>query len=162
MPVKSSSPVSVDVQIQEILNGNVENYVTWAVLRMRGLEGDRVYLKEQVSIAEQRCAAAERMHKMVVGSEAALRERAVKAEKRLAQAEAHIASMAAKRGSGSATNRSATNHPLEKAIAKLARNPTVVKKLVLVVHPDKCPSEVSDSATELFRFLQKIRDKTKP
>ena len=88
-------------------------------------------------------------------SDAAQRERAEKAEKRLlAQTEARLAEMATKR-------QSATNHPLEKAIMKLARNPVVVKKLVLVCHPDKCPSEVSDSATELFRFLQSIRDKTK-
>eukprot|EP00966_Prymnesium_polylepis_P041518 963632-Prymnesium_polylepis.1 len=60
-----------------------------------------------------------------------------------------------------AKRQGATNHPLEKAIVKLARNPVVVKKLVLVCHPDKCPSDVSDSATELFRFLQKIRDNTK-
>eukprot|EP00966_Prymnesium_polylepis_P197867 4584846-Prymnesium_polylepis.1 len=87
-------------------------------------------------------------------SEAELRVRAEKAEKSLVQAEARLASMAAKR-------QSATNRPLEKAIVKLARNPVVVNKLVLACHPDKCPSEVSDSATELFRFLQSIRDKTK-
>jgi type III secretion system FlhB-like substrate exporter len=55
----------------------------------------------------------------------------------------------------------ATNRPLEKAIVKLARNPVVVKKLVLVCHPDKCPEEVSESATELFRFLQGIRENAK-
>ena len=84
----------------------------------------------------------------------------LRCEKSLAQAEAGHApcqyggNMAAKR-------QSRINRPLEKAIAKLARNPVIVKKLVLVCHPDKCPSEVSDSATELFRFLQSIRDKTK-
>eukprot|EP00966_Prymnesium_polylepis_P163621 3782544-Prymnesium_polylepis.1 len=58
-----------------------------------------------------------------------------------------------------AKRQSATNRPLEKAIAKLARNPVVVKKLVLVCHPDKCPKEVSESATELFRFLQAMKEK---
>lgn len=87
-------------------------------------------------------------------SEAELRVRAEQAEKGRAHAEERLAEMAAKR-------QSATNRPLERAIAKLARNPVVVKKLVLVCHPDKCPKEVSDSATELFRFLQKIRDNTK-
>eukprot|EP00966_Prymnesium_polylepis_P167209 3865417-Prymnesium_polylepis.1 len=60
--------------------------------------------------------------------------------------------MAAKRQSAE------TNRPLEKPIVKLARNPVVVKKLVLVCHPDKCPKEASESATELFRFLQGIRE----
>ena len=63
-------------------------------------------------------------------SDAAQRERAEKAEKRLAE-------MATKR-------QSATNHPLERAIAKLARNPVIVRKLVLVCHPDKCPKDVSE------------------
>ena len=85
-------------------------------------------------------------------SEAGQRERAERAEKSLVQAEARLASMAAKR-------QSAANRPLEKAIMKLARNPVVVKKLVLVCHPDKCPKEVSESATELFRFLQTMREK---
>eukprot|EP00966_Prymnesium_polylepis_P278122 6426491-Prymnesium_polylepis.1 len=61
---------------------------------------------------------------MAMESDAAQRERAEKAEKRLAQAEARLAEMTAKRQSG-------TNHPLERAIMKLARNPVVVKKLVL-------------------------------
>eukprot|EP00966_Prymnesium_polylepis_P300529 6945081-Prymnesium_polylepis.2 len=85
-------------------------------------------------------------------SETVQRARAEQAEKSLAQAEERLARMAAKR-------QSATNRPLERAIAKLARNPVVVKKLVLVCHPDKCPKEVSDSATELFRFLQTMREK---
>eukprot|EP00966_Prymnesium_polylepis_P175953 4072559-Prymnesium_polylepis.1 len=69
-------------------------------------------------MAEQRCAATERMLKPVMDSEAELRIRVEKAEKSLAQAEERLASMAAKRQSG-------TNHPLERAIMKLARNPVV-------------------------------------
>ena len=146
--------MSNNKEIDSILNGDVKSYARWAFMRIGGLERNREYLKKQAKLAEQRCAAAERMHRMAMESDAAQRERAEKAEKRLAQAEARLASMAAKRQSG-------TNRPLEKAIAKLARNPVIVKKLVLVCHPDKCPSEVSDSATELFGFLQSIRDKTK-
>ena len=122
-------------------------------MRIGGLERNREYLKKQAKLAEQRCAAAERMHRMAMESDAAQRERAEKAEKRLAQTEARLAEMATKRQSAT--------RPLERAIAKLARNPVVVKKLVLVCHPDKCPKELSESATELFRFLQSIRDKTK-
>eukprot|EP00966_Prymnesium_polylepis_P271853 6280874-Prymnesium_polylepis.1 len=92
------------------------------------------------------------MHRMAMESEAELRVRAEQAEKSRAHAEARLAEMATKR-------QSATSHPLERAIAKLARNPVVVKKLVLVVHPDKCPKEVSESATELFRFLQTMKEK---
>eukprot|EP00966_Prymnesium_polylepis_P005252 121136-Prymnesium_polylepis.1 len=96
------------------------------------------------------------MHRMAMSSEVAQRERAEKAENSLAQAEVRLAEMAAKHQKQSGTNR-----PLETAIIKLAQNSTIVKKLVLVVHSDKCPSEVSDSASELFRFLQSIREKAK-
>ena len=140
-------------EIDSILNGDVKSYARWAFMRIGGLERNREYLKKQAKLAEQRCAAAERMHRMAIESDAAQRERAENAEKRLAQTEARLAEMATKR-------QSATNH-LERAIMKLARNPVVVKKLVLVCHPDKCPKDVSESATELFRFLQSIRDNTK-
>jgi hypothetical protein len=156
MSGKSTGSTGPDRKIQDILDGNIEAYVSWAEMRIHGLERNReyMYLKKQAKLAEQRCAAAERMHRMAMESDAAQRERAAKAEKRLAQTEARLAEMATKR-------QSATNRPLERAIAKLARNPVIVKKLVLVCHPDKVPSEVSDSATELFRFLQSIRDNTK-
>jgi len=143
-------------EIDRILNGDLKSYARWAFMRIGGLERNREYLKKQARLAEQRCTATERMHRMAMESEVAQRERAENAEKRLAQAEARLAEMAAKRQKQSGTNR-----PLEKAIIKLARNPVVVKKLVLVCHPDKCPKEVSDSASELFRFLQSIREKAK-
>jgi len=155
MPGKPVTPLmGNNKEIDSILNGDVKSYARWAFMRIGGLERNREYLKKQAKLAEQRCAAAERMHRMVMESDAAQRERAEKAEKRLAQTEARLAEMATKR-------QSATNHPLERAIMKLARNPVVVKKLVLVCHPDKCPKDVSESATELFRFLQSIRDNTK-
>lgn len=155
MPVKPVTPLMGDSkEIESILNGDVNSYVRWAFMRIGGLERNREYLKKQVRVAEQRCAATELKHKMAMESEVVQRERAEKAEKRLARAEARLAEMAAKRQSG-------TNRPLEKAIVKLARHPVVVKKLVLVVHPDKAPKEVSDSASELFRFLQSIREKAK-
>jgi hypothetical protein len=154
MPSKSFSPCEHERKVQGILNGDVESYIRWAEIQIQGLQRDRVHLRKKVNTAEQRCAAAERLLKPAMESEAAQRARAEQAEKSLAHAEERLVRMAAKR-------QSATNRPLEKAIMKLARNPVVVKKLVLVCHPDKCPSEVSDSATELFRFLQSIRDKTK-
>ena len=154
MPCKPVTPLmGNNKEIDSILNGDVKSYARWAFMRIGGLERNREYLKKQAKLAEQRCAAAERMHRMAMESDAAQRERAEKAEKRLAQTEARLAEMATKR-------QSATNH-LERAIMKLARNPVVVKKLVLVCHPDKCPKDVSESATELFRFLQSISDNTK-
>ena len=155
MSGKSTGSTEPDRRIQDILDGNIEAYVRWAEMRIHGLERNREFLKKQARVAEQRCAAAERLHSMAMNSEAAQRERAQKAEKRLAQAEERLAEMATKHQKQSGTNR-----PLEKAIIKLARNSTIVKKLVLVVHPDKAPKEVSDSASELFRFLQSIREKT--
>ena len=153
MPGKPVTPLmGNNKEIDSILNGDVKSYARWAFMRIGGLERNREYLKKQAKLAEQRCAAAERMHRMAIESDAAQRERAEKAETRLAQTEARLAALAAKR-------QSATNRPLEKAITKLARNPVVVKKLVLVCHPDKCPKEVSESATEFFRFLQTMKEK---
>ena len=154
MAGKGANPSEYERRIKDILDGSVEAYVRWADMQVQGLQRDREHLKKQVRVAEQRCAATERMLKPAMDSEAELRVRAEKAEKRLAQAEARLAEMATKR-------QSATNHPLEKAIMKLARNPVVVKKLVLVCHPDKVPREVSESATELFRFLQATRENAK-
>ena len=70
-------------RIKDILDGNVEGYIRWADMRNGALERNREYLKKQVRIAEQRCAAAERMRRMAMESEAGQRERAGKAEKAL-------------------------------------------------------------------------------
>eukprot|EP00966_Prymnesium_polylepis_P219666 5081631-Prymnesium_polylepis.1 len=90
MPSKSTGSTGPDRRIQDILNGNVEAYVRWAEIQIHGLERDREFLKKQARAAEQRCAAAERMHRMAMDSEAGQRERAEKAEKRLAHAEARL------------------------------------------------------------------------
>lgn len=82
-------------------------------------------------------------------SEAEQRSRAETAEASLAQARARLANATAVR--------QASTCSIQRAISKLARNPAVVKKLVLVCHPDKCPDSLSESATELFRFVQSIR-----
>jgi hypothetical protein len=116
MSGKSTGSTGPDRRIQDILDGNIEAYVRWAEMRIHGLERNREYLKKQAKLAEQRCSAAERMHRVAMESEVAQRERAEKAETRLAQTEARLAALAAKR-------QSATNRPLERAIAKLARNP---------------------------------------
>jgi len=85
-------------------------------------------------------------------SEAEQRLRAQNAEASLAQVQAQLAKATiARQGSRSSLG-------LERAIRKLARNPTVVKKLVLILHPDKCPASLSESAAELFRFVQGIRE----
>ena len=44
------------------------------------------------------------------------------------------------------------------ALRKLTQNPLVAKRLVAACHPDKVPSELSDVATELFRFVQDMRE----
>ena len=44
------------------------------------------------------------------------------------------------------------------ALRKLTQSPLVAKRLAAACHPDKVPSELSDVATELFRFVQSIRD----
>eukprot|EP00966_Prymnesium_polylepis_P179322 4151762-Prymnesium_polylepis.1 len=62
MPGKSFSPSEHEIKIQGILNGNVESYVRWAEIQVQGLQRDRVHLRKKVNTAEQRCAAAERLH----------------------------------------------------------------------------------------------------
>jgi len=47
---------------------------------------------------------------------------------------------------------------VELALRRLARNPAIAKKLILAVHPDKCPAALSDSATELFRLVLRVRE----
>lgn len=48
---------------------------------------------------------------------------------------------------------------LHSAFEKLTRNPVVAKRMAAAFHPDKCPKELSDVATELFRLVQSIRDR---
>ena len=44
------------------------------------------------------------------------------------------------------------------AMKKLATDHSVGRRLAAVIHPDKVPSELTDSASELFCFLQTIRE----
>ena len=44
------------------------------------------------------------------------------------------------------------------ALRKLTQSPKVAKRLAAACHPDKVPSELSDVATEFFRFVQGIRE----
>jgi hypothetical protein len=44
------------------------------------------------------------------------------------------------------------------ALAKLTRSPAVAKRIAAACHPDKCPSELSDVATQLFHWVQSIRE----
>ena len=47
---------------------------------------------------------------------------------------------------------------LHSAFQKLTRNPGVAKRIAAACHPDKCPKELSDVATELFLWVQRIRE----
>jgi chromosome segregation ATPase len=47
---------------------------------------------------------------------------------------------------------------IHSAFQKLTRNPAVAKRIAAACHPDKCPKELSDVATELFRWVQSIRE----
>ena len=139
-------------RIAKILSGNVEAYVAWADHKIVALERNRQFLLEQGAAAEARCIAAQARLKKMMKSEAEQRLRAQNAEASLAQVQAQLA----KATIGRQASRSSLG--LERAIRKLARNPTVVKKLVLILHPDKCPASLSESAAELFRFVQRIRE----
>jgi chromosome segregation ATPase len=44
------------------------------------------------------------------------------------------------------------------AIKKLALNHTIGRRLAAAVHPDKVPAELADTASDLFCFLQTIRE----
>lgn len=142
-------------KIAKILSGNVEAYVTWADHKIAALERNRQYLLEQRAAAETRCNAAHARLKKVMQSEAEQRVRAKNAEASLAQVQAQLAKATVARRASSASL------GLERAIRKLARNPAVAKKLVLVLHPDKCPASLSESAAELFRLVQGIREERK-
>ena len=110
-------------------------------------------MKKREGAAERRLRAAESASAQALRSEAEQRDRAERAEERLTQAEARLALLAPKR-------RCSCGRRVERALRRLARNPAVAKKLVLACHPDKCPAALSDSATELFRLLQRVREAT--
>ena len=44
------------------------------------------------------------------------------------------------------------------AISKLAKNKTIGRRLAAAVHPDKFPDELSEAASDLFKFVQTLRE----
>jgi hypothetical protein len=49
-------------------------------------------------------------------------------------------------------------NPTLAALQKLTRSPAMAKHIAAACHPDECPSELSEAASELFRFVQSIRE----
>ena len=47
---------------------------------------------------------------------------------------------------------------IHSALQKLTHSPAVAKRIAAACHPDKCPKELSSVATELFRWVQSIRE----
>ena len=47
---------------------------------------------------------------------------------------------------------------IHSALQKLTHSPAVAKRIAAACHPDKCPKELSGVATELFRWVQSIRE----
>ena len=47
---------------------------------------------------------------------------------------------------------------IHSALQKLTHSPAVAKRIAAAFHPDKCPKELSSVATELFRWVQSIRE----
>ena len=47
---------------------------------------------------------------------------------------------------------------MHSALHKLTHSPAVAKRIAAAFHPDKCPKELSGVATELFRWVQSIRE----
>ena len=45
------------------------------------------------------------------------------------------------------------------AFQRLTHDPAVAKRIAAACHPDKCPKELADVATQLFRFVQAIRER---
>ena len=48
---------------------------------------------------------------------------------------------------------------IHSALQKLTHNPAIAKRIAAACHPDKCPKELSDVATQLFRWVQSIRER---
>ena len=108
-------------------------------------------MKKREGAAERRLRAAESTSAQALRSEVEQRDRAERAEECLTQAEARLAVLAPKR-------RCACGRRVELALRRLARSPAVAKKLMLAVYPDKCPAALSDSATDLLRLVQRVRE----
>ena len=47
---------------------------------------------------------------------------------------------------------------IHSALQKLTHSPAVAKRIAAACHPDKCPKELSDVATQLFRWVQSVRE----
>ena len=47
---------------------------------------------------------------------------------------------------------------IHSALQKLTHSPAVAKRIAAAFHPDKGPKELSSVATELFRWVQSIRE----
>ena len=45
------------------------------------------------------------------------------------------------------------------AFQRLTQSPAVAKRIAAACHPDKCPKEMYDVASELFRFVQSVRER---
>ena len=82
------------------------------------------------------------------------KDRASSLERRVARLERAIGKLKAQR--------EAPDSGLASAIKKLAKSPAVGKRLAAACHPDRVPTEMSDACTELFRFVQGMRDNTDP
>ena len=54
--------------------------------------------------------------------------------------------------------RDGANGKLTSAIRKITTSSAVGKRLAAALHPDKVPPELSDVATEVFQFIQGLRD----
>ena len=108
------------------------------------------FVKKRQVAAEQRLRAGESTSAQALRSEAEQRDRAERAEERLTQAEARLALLPKRQ--------CACGRRVELALRRLARSPAVAKKLVLAVNPDKCLAALSDSATDLLRLVQRVRE----
>ena len=54
--------------------------------------------------------------------------------------------------------RDGANGKFTSAIRKITTSSAVGKRLAAALHPDKVPPELSDVATEVFQFIQGLRD----
>jgi len=103
------------------------------------------YAREQ---CEERCKKYQKVHDYELQKE---KDRSADLERRVGRLEKAMAAEKAQRAA-------ASQGCLVSAIRKLAKSPSVSKRLAAACHPDKVPAECSDFAAELFRFVQGVRD----
>ena len=113
--------------------------------------------EEQTQVRSSECAHKQTQEKLEASERlrSRLEERVQEAESDAGNLQRRVRSLEVELRTAKRVNSKAS---VASTIKKLALNNTVGRRLAAAVHPDKVPTELADTASELFFFLQTIRE----